>query len=499
MIVQFCGAAREVTGSCHLITLANGYKILLDCGLYQGKDKTMQDFNTNWLFRPADIDCLILSHAHIDHTGRVPKLVRDGFKGRIYTTQASRDLSSIMLLDSARIQEKDAQYLAQQAPRGGSQAPPDPLYGTEDVAAALALFVSYPYNTPFQVCPEVTVCFTDAGHILGSAAVSMQIVEKGKTLRFGFSGDIGRPNRPILNDPQPMLPLDFLLCESTYGDRDHPAAPEELDKFLAIIENTCVTKKGKLLIPAFSVGRTQEIVYMLDQLVDSGRLPQIPVFVDSPLAVDATDVFIRHPECFDQDLHHYMLTDPNPFGFKDLTYVRSVDESKALNDRTDPCIIISASGMANAGRIQHHILNNIENPSTTVLMVGYCSPETIGGQLRSGNKSIYILGQKKQVKADIAIMDSFSAHGDRHEILSFIANQKSTVRKIYLVHGDYPTQQAFVTFLGQNGFPNVDIPNLGDTLTISADTSGKWNAVLTANAQAQVKYATTQSEEGSGE
>ena len=499
MKIQFCGAAREVTGSCHLLILDNGYKILLDCGLYQGHDKTMQDFNANWLFNPADIDCLVLSHAHIDHTGRVPKLVKDGFKGAIYATHASRDLSAIMLLDSGRIQEKDAEYGNNQAIKRGNVANAEPLYTVEDVGKALALFVSYPYDTWFNIHPDVQICFTDAGHILGSASVALHINENGKTISLGFSGDIGRPNRPILRDPMPMPDLDFLLCESTYGDREHPAAPEELDKFADVIKHTCIDKKGKLIIPAFSVGRTQEIVYMIDKLVDGRNFPTIPVYVDSPLAVDATDVFIKHPECFDEEMHRFMLTDPNPFGFKNLKYIRSVDESKALNTSQEPCVIISASGMANAGRVQHHLANNIGDPKNTVLIVGYCSPETPGGQLRNGNKVLHLFGQTQAVKAEVVIMDSFSAHGDRKEIVQFISNERDKVKKIFLVHGDYPTQQAFVTYLGQNGFPNVEIPALGDTVTICPDSSGVMQAVLQSTGNATPVVGSVKSEEGSGE
>lgn len=468
MKIKFCGAAREVTGSAHLITLDNGYKILLDCGLYQGRSAEMRTFNREWLFEPSEIDCLVLSHAHIDHSGRIPKLVKDGFKGCIHSTHATRSLCSIMLLDSAFIQERDAEYFNKRQARKKKKdfVPVEPLYNSENVNEAMQLFVSYGYDRWFSIHKDVDVQFRDAGHILGSASVTLRIRENGKTIHFGFSGDIGRPNRPILRDPKPMPELDYLICESTYGDRDHLEAPSEMDRFLKIIEETCVEKKGKLLIPAFSVGRTQEIVYLLDQLETAGQLPRIKVFVDSPLAVNATTIFGAHPECFDNDLHEYMLIDDNPFGFNALTYVRNVEVSKQLNHINDPCIIISSSGMMNAGRVKHHLFNSIDRSKNTILIVGYCSPETPGGKLREGVESIRLFGQEKIVKAQVEIMDSFSAHADRNEILTFIDNQKSRVKKIFLVHGTIDRQESLKTLMEGNNFRKVLIPELGETFRI---------------------------------
>ena len=471
MKVKFCGAAQEVTGSAHLITLENGFTILLDCGLYQGRSKDMQNFNENWLFKPSQIDCMILSHAHIDHSGRIPKLVKDGYSGYIYCTHATRSLSNIMLLDSAKIQVRDAQYynkrlLKKKKRRNRKKKPKVPLYNTDDVRATMDKFVGYSYNTWFKIHPNVEVLFRDAGHILGSANVSLKIKENGKTIRFGFSGDIGRPNRPILRDPVPMPKLDYLICESTYGDKDHSAAPAEMERFLSIIKKTCIEKKGKLIIPAFSVGRTQEIVYLLDQLETAGRLPKIPVFVDSPLAVNATLVFGAHPECFDADMHEYLLIDDNPFGFNSLTYVRKVEVSKSINSITTPCIIISSSGMMNAGRVRHHLFNNIDNNKNTLLIVGYCSPDTPGGMLRDGVEKLKLFGEWKPVNMDIEIMDSFSAHGDRHEMAAFINNQKKQLKKIFLVHGVKDRQEKFKVFLGKRGFKNIEIPKLGSEVKI---------------------------------
>lgn len=461
MTIQFCGAAQNVTGSSHLITLDSGYKILLDCGLFQGKGAHVWENNNRWYFKPSEIDCMILSHAHIDHCGRIPQLVKDGFRGEIHCTHATRSLCAIMLLDSAKIQERDVEYYNQRQLKKRKKSRKklrEPLYVSDDVHLAMPLFTGYGYDRTFDVHPDVKVTFRDAGHILGSASVYLEITENGKTTKIGFTGDIGRPYRPILRDPKPMEQVDYLICESTYGDKDHEAMPEQSQELLDIIQDTCVDKRGKLIIPAFSLGRTQEIVYMLDKLETADLLPKIPVYVDSPLAVNATTIFGAHPECFDNDMNEYLLIDDNPFGFNDLRYVRSVDDSKAINNSQEPCIIISSSGMMNAGRVKHHLFNNIENPNATFLIVGYCSPETPGGQLRAGKESLKIFGEHKMVHARIKVMDSFSAHADRGEIYDFIKNQKDQVKHLFLVHGELDTQQAFKGYLGERGFENISIP-----------------------------------------
>ena len=467
MTVQFCGAAREVTGSCHLITLSDGYKILLDCGLYQGYSSHMKDFNETFLFKPEEINCLILSPAHIDHSGRIPKLVKEGFSGCIHSTHATRSLCSIMLLDSAMIQTRDAEYFNKRMKKKGKKFEVrEPLYKAEHAHQTMKQFVSYAYDRWFQIHEGVEVLFRDAGHILGSASVTLKIRENGRTRMIGFTGDIGRPNRPILRDPIPMPEVEYLICESTYGDKDHMAAPSEIERFLEIIKETCVEKKGKLLIPAFSVGRTQEIVYMLDQLETKGRLPHIPVYVDSPLAVNATTIFGAHPECFDNQLHEYMLVDDNPFGFNALEYVKSVEVSKQLNHTTEPCIIISASGMMNAGRVKHHLYNSMDKKRNTILIVGYCSPNTPGGKLRAGAEELRLFGDLKPVNADVEIMDSFSAHADRNEMVDFIHNQRGHLKKLFLVHGVLDRQESFQEMLGENGFRQVEIPTLGQVFEL---------------------------------
>lgn len=467
MNIKFCGAARQVTGSAHLVTLDDGYTILLDCGLYQGNEEDMEDFNRNWYFNPEDIDCVVLSHAHIDHSGRLPFLVKSGFKGKIYCTHATRSLCAIMLLDSAKIQEYDARYYNERVESRGGKDRKSPLYETSHVTETMKLFRSVGYDQWFTIHDGVEVVYKDAGHILGSASVTLRINDEKY---IGFSGDIGRPDRPILRDPAPMPQLDYLICESTYGDRDHVSKPIEDELFLRIIHETCVERGGKVIIPSFSVGRTQDIVYILDQLFNEGLLPKtIPIYVDSPLAINATQVYGTHPECYDDELNEYLLEDEDPFGFNSLTYVRSVEFSKSLNDRKGPCVIISAAGMANAGRVRHHIANNIEDPDNTILLVGYATPSTPAGMLAGGVDKIKLFGEWLQVNARIERIDALSAHGDRWEMLSFIKNQQS-LKGLFLVHGDYDVQQAWLVFLQERGFDPIQIPALRDTIELYPDS-----------------------------
>lgn len=466
MQLKFNGAARTVTGSCHLITLEDGFRILLDCGLFQGEGKSDETWklNNKWFFDPASVDCIILSHSHIDHSGRIPKLFKDGFRGKIYSTHATRSLCSIMLLDSAKIQESDTKYYNKREEKKRKKKTKnfrEPLYESIHVTPVMDMFIAHPYDNWFDIHENVSVLFTDAGHILGSACVSLKVKEGDKTINLGFTADIGRPNRPILRDPAPMPPCEYLICESTYGDKNHEAPPQQSESFLEIIKETCVDQKGKLIIPAFSVGRTQEIVYMLDKMSTAGILPKIPIYVDSPLAVNATTIFGAHPECYDNQLNEYILIDPNPFGFNELNYIRDVNESKALNTNSDPCIIISSSGMANAGRVKHHIRNNIQEEKNTILIVGYCSPHTPGGRLRAGADELRLFGEMYPVKAAVKTMDSFSAHADQTEMIDFIDVHKKVLKKLFLVHGEYDTQKAFKYKLVGEGYEKVEIPDLG--------------------------------------
>jgi metallo-beta-lactamase family protein len=471
MKIKFNGAARQVTGSCHLVTLEDGFNILLDCGLFQGQGRESWELNNQWSFDPKSVDVVILSHAHIDHTGRLPQLVRDGFDGPVYSTHATRSLCSIMLLDSAKIQERDVEwynkklYKKRKKNRKDLQ-PREALYTSEDVEPTMQKFIGCPYEAWIRINDRVEVLFRDAGHILGSSNVTLKIIEGGEEKRLGFTGDIGRPDRPILKDPRPLPEVDYLIMESTYGDRLHESNPEQSERFLRIIEHTCLDKKGKLIIPAFSIGRTQEIVHMLDKMNSAGALPHIPVYVDSPLAINATQIFSSHPECFDRELHEYMLIDSNPFGFNDLHYTRSVKESKAINFDKNPGIVISASGMMNAGRIRHHMFNHIENPQNTFLMVGYCAPITPCAVLKRGERTITVFGEEKTIHADIELMDSFSAHGDQKEMMDHIDNQKQRNKKLILVHGEYDAQQVFRKKLYEDGFRDVVIPDMQEVIEL---------------------------------
>lgn len=487
MKVKFAGAARMVTGSSHLLTLDNGFKILLDCGLAQGRGSHIWDLNNKWHFDPKEVDCMILSHAHIDHSGRVPQLVKAGFNGHIFSTHATRSLCSIMLLDSAKIQEADVEYYNQKLRRKRKKKNQDfrvALYGPKDVPVAMEKFVGHSYEDWFEVAPGVEVLFRDQGHILGSASVTIKVKEEGKkTKMFGFTGDIGRPDRPILRDPMRMPEVDYLICESTYGGKEHESSPEQSQAFLDIVKETCLVKKGKLIIPAFSIGRTQEIVYMMDKMETAGLLPKIPVFVDSPLATNATHVYGTHPECYDETLQEYLLTDDDPFGFNSLRYTASVNESKQLNNMKKPAIIISSSGMMNAGRIVHHMYNNIEDPKNTFLIVGYCSPGTPGGMLREGVTEMKIHGEIKKVNAEIKVMESFSAHADRVEMLDFLGNQKK-LKKIYLVHGEIKRQESFKQYLEDAGLGEVIIPDLGEEYSV---TRGKLKNTPKKKAKKKIK------------
>ncbi len=461
MKVKFCGAARTVTGSCHLIITDDGTRILLDCGLYQGNDPDFDDFNQEWSFNPEEIDVLVLSHSHIDHAGRIPKLVKDGFKGDIVCTSATRDLAAIMLMDSGFIQEKDNVWINKK--RARKDLPPiPPLYKVVDAQKAMEQFVGISYGRWFRIAKRVEVQFNDAGHILGSSNVTLRIEKDNRHFEYvGFTGDIGRPDRPILRDPQQMPACDYLICESTYGGEEHQGTPNDEADLLKVIKHACEEKKGKLIIPAFSVGRTQELVYMMDKLDTAGKLPKVPVYVDSPLAIDATDIFIMHPECYDADIIEYMATDPNPFGFRKLKFTRTADSSKAITHYKGPAIIISASGMMQAGRVKHHLNNNIEDPRNTILVVGFCAEGTLGRLIRDGADKVRIFGEEKEVNAEVIIMDSFSAHGDQEEMLDFLANQdKQKLKKIFLVHGEIDRQEVFKEAILEKGFKKVEIPVL---------------------------------------
>lgn len=466
MNITFHGAAQTVTGSKHLLTLKSGTKILLDCGMFQGMGAITDDLNRQFGFVPAEIDYLLLSHAHIDHSGLIPLLVKQGFKGTIYSTHATHDLCQIMLADSAHIQEQDTKYINKKRIRQG-RSKVKPIYKQEDAVVALTQFKTMHYDRWVKVGNEFEFMFSNAGHILGAAAINLKINENGKTTRLFFSGDIGRPQDLILCAPQPFPQADYIITESTYGDKLHEDNENSKARFLKIVKETCLDNKGKIIIPAFSIGRTQEVVYTLDRLITEKKLPQIDVYVDSPLSVNATNIFRKHPEDFNADIAAYMVKDADPFNFSKMHYITEVEDSKALNELTTPCIIIASSGMTEAGRIKHHIANNVSNPLNTILIVGYCPHDSLGGRLVDGAKEVRIFGEAHQVQARVEMLGSFSAHADYQEMIDYLNCQdKQQVKKVFLVHGDLDVQTIYREKLIADGFRNVVIPAKGDSIEV---------------------------------
>jgi metallo-beta-lactamase family protein len=461
MKIKFIGAAREVTGSKHLITTQAGKRILLDCGMFQGKGLETDSMNRDLMFEPAMIDHIILTHAHIDHSGLIPYMYKLGFRGSVICTNGTRDLCAIMLTDSAFIQEHDTiNFNKRRAKKGLPQT--TPLYTQEDATAVMGLFIGVPNNMKFRIDDNIRVKFTNTGHMLGSGVANLEIKENGKTTRIAYTGDIGRPVDQILAPPQAFPQADYLITESTYGDRLHIDVKDAEDELLNIVVDTCLRKGGKLIIPAFSVGRTQEIVFSLNNFFNEGRLPQIDIFVDSPLAVNATTVFRMHPECFNKNFGDVLEKDQDPFGFHNLFYINKVEDSKKLNDHKGPCVIISASGMMEAGRIKHHLANNISDPKNTILIVGYCAPTTLGAKIGRGDKEVSIFGIIHEVKAEVKKIESFSGHGDYKEMISFLNCQdKNALKNVFLVHGEYETQMKYLTYLTEDGFRNIEIPAKG--------------------------------------
>jgi len=463
MKIQFLGAAREVTGSKHLIITDDGKKILLDCGMFQGKGLETDALNRNLGFKPEEINYLILSHAHIDHSGLIPYMYKLGFRGSVICTSATRDLCSVMLPDSGHIQEQDVKWFNKKRTRQGLPGIA-PLYTVGHAEQSLELFISVAYNRRFYINDKINVKFINSGHMLGSSVVNLEITENGHKKRIAFTGDIGRPFNKLLQPPSPFPQCDYLIAESTYGNRLHTAENESDEAFLKIVQETCVENQGKLIIPSFSVGRTQEVVFMLNNFYNAGKLPRIEVFVDSPLSVNATEIFRMHTDCMNEKVKSVLKYDADPFGFNSLKYIKNVDESKSLNDYDQPCIIISSSGMAEAGRIKHHIANNISKPSTTILIIGYCSPTSLGARIQQpGIREISIFGEIRPVNARIERIDAFSGHGDYSEMMDYLACQEQEeIKQIFLVHGEYESQQFYREQLGQGGYRNVSIPATGE-------------------------------------
>ena len=470
MKVEFWGAARTVTGSMHLIHYRDK-KILLDCGLYQGKRKKAFQRNREMPFTGSRVDAVVLSHAHIDHSGNLPSLVRSGFSGPIYSTSATRDLAAYMLIDSAKIQQSDVKYVNRKRARK-KQTPFEPLYMMEDAVQTLTQFRTVEYNHLFPIADGVQCRFHVAGHMLGAASVELVFdpeYGEGEPIRLVFSGDVGRPKVPILKDPETVKGANYLIMEATYGDRTHPKGGDA-KKTLKEAAHQSYNAGGKLIIPAFSVGRTQELVYRLNQLAEAGELPEdMKVFVDSPLAVNATNVFREHPECYDHEMQQAILNeeDEDPLRFNDLHYIRKAEHSKALNTYDKPCIIISASGMCEAGRILHHLKNNISKPSTTVLFAGYQAPHTLGRILLEGTKDIVkIYGQEYEVKAKTYRLDGSSGHADQKELLEWArqTHQDGDLRKVALVHCEVDGAEAFKEKLEQRKIGPVIIPDRGESM-----------------------------------
>lgn len=460
MKITFHGAARTVTGSKHLLHINPDKNVLLDCGMFQGLGKETLELNRHWGFEPRDINYVIISHAHIDHIGLLPKLVKDGYSGPIYCTPQTEELAKILLLDSARIQEGDVMHINKLREKQGRELE-EPLYTEDDALEVFPLFITVPYGKHYRIDDSVELLYTDCGHIIGSAAVNLKIKENGRERRLTFSGDVGRYNDLILKTPEVFPQADIIIMESTYGDKLHDQVLPATDRLLNYIIDTCIKKKGKLIIPAFSVGRTQEVLYLLNRLDTERRLPKLKYYVDSPLSIRATEAVKHHPECFNKEVQELLKNDEDVFLFPGLEYLESSDESIKLNSSKEPCVIISASGMAEAGRVKHHIAHNIDSARNTILIVGYCEPNSLGGKLRNGARHVTIYGEPHDVVAEVGVIDSMSAHGDYQDLLHWLSCQHvNDVDKLFLVHGEYDVQQAFRDKLLKKGFRDIEIPAL---------------------------------------
>jgi len=455
--LTFLGAAQTVTGSMHLLEV-DGSRILLDCGLFQGRRRESFERNRNLPFKASELDAVILSHAHIDHSGNIPNLVKSGFTGNIYATSATRDLCGAMLLDSGHIQESDVAHINKRRAKKGL-APLEPIYTAEDAASCLQSFVGIDYHRPFHVAPGVRVTFYDAGHILGSVLTVLDVEERGSSSRLCFTGDLGRKGQPIIRDPEIIPNVDYLITESTYGDREHES-PQYAQAILCEIIHSTYDRGGKVIIPSFAVGRTQEIVFDLHKLIGSECFPDIPVFVDSPLAVNVTEIFRLHAECYDAEVRAFLQRREDPFGFYRLHYTRSVDESKALNTFEGPCVIISASGMCEAGRILHHLNHHIGNERNTVLFVGFQVENTLGRKILDGSKKVPILGEDHVVRAQVRSIQGYSAHADRNELLAYVEQlaKHGQLKRVFCVHGAQAACLALASGIRQLGLEDVLIP-----------------------------------------
>lgn len=461
------GAAGRVTGSKHLITTPAGTRLLLDCGLVQGEGPEGQELNRHFGFDPREIDKVILSHAHIDHTGLLPRLVNQGFQGEIICNSATRDLCDLMLADSAHIQIADLRFVNKRKEARGEELI-EPLYDEADVEETLKLFQVIEDEKWFQIDEATRLQMIPNAHILGSGCLHFEFTQPdGETTTLTYTGDIGRPDDQILEGPFPFPQSDYIICESTYGDRLHAPSKDAKEIIYQLIERICVEKQGKIIIPAFSIDRTQEIVYLLDQLAFEKRLPHIRVYVDSPLSVKATQVMAMHRESYNKAILDYISKDGDPFAFPNLKYIAKVEDSKAINEEKGPSIIISASGMAEAGRIKHHIANNIQDARNAILLVGYATPTSLAGRLIAGSEEVRIFGETYEVRAEVHKLDNFSAHADRNEMMAYLDCQDpKKVKKLFLVHGDPTSIQTFKAHLMNHGYPDVTAAKHGVSYTL---------------------------------
>lgn len=458
MRVNFHGAAHTVTGSQHLLEI-NGKKLLLDCGLYQGRRADTYERNLKFRYDPRDVDAVILSHSHIDHCGNLPNLVKQGYEGPIYSTRAAADLTAVVLVDSGHIQESDAEFVNKRRAEKG-EPPIEPLYTQQDADAVTGMFAGRKYEEMFEPIPGVVARFYEAGHILGSASISLEIEEKGRKICFWFSGDIGRFDLPLLRDPILPAEADYMIMECTYGDKSHNDPELAYIEFRDVVKKT-VERGGKVIVPAFAVGRTQELVFNLNRMMHEDDIPRVPVYVDSPLAVKATDIFKNHLECFDEETAQFVKEARHPaLDSKMLTYIRSVDESKALNGRTDPMVIISASGMAENGRILHHIKNNIENPKNTICIVSWQAPDTLGRRLADREEQVRIYGETYKRKCEIATIGGLSGHAGQDLLVRYAMGVKDSVKRIFLVHGEERQARTLKDLLKEKKLDRVHYPAL---------------------------------------
>ncbi len=464
MKLTFFGGVRSVTGSKFLIE-ANGKKVLLECGLFQGKREATYNKNKNFPFDPSSIDVVVLSHAHIDHCGNIPGLCKQGFNGSVFSTYATRDLAGILLQDSAHLQENDIKYVNRKRESKGER-PFKILYTFEDAEKAMHRFISINYHREFLIATGIKLKFHDAGHILGSAITELTIKENGKDCKILFTGDLGRTHMPILRDREIVPGADYVIMETTYGDRTHHSIDNIAPRLAEVINNT-YKRGGKVIIPSFSVGRTQQVVYFLHELTTKKKIPEIPIFVDSPLSVNATEIFRIHPECYNKDVYSYILSNENPFGFANCEYIRETEKSKQLNNFNKPCVIISSSGMCEGGRILHHLKNNVNNPKNTIMMVGFCAPDTLGRKIVEKAPRIKIFGEEYELKAEIIVENAFSAHADKNELLSYAKAVNSNTKSFFLVHGDEDQSLSFAKHLSAGGINNSIVPHEGESYELN--------------------------------